>query len=121
MRRLSNNSVDGVILKLCIIVLLLQVRMDQRWRGVKIYGARMLAEQENTGLFLEDSLDGTFYSNIEESLNNTEASVSESKAIRLALKHNGHRRRQIQNVRSIAWSLICIFIHKILLLKLLLS
>lgn len=62
--------------------------MEQKWRGVKVYNSRMVAEQESTGLFLEDTLDGQYYSNIEDDLDSPDPDISEAEAIQTAKEYN---------------------------------
>ena len=68
---------------------LFQVKVEQKWRKVPVYGVSIVLDQEeNTDLIL-DSADGEFLSGIEEDISSENPSISEQRAIQNAQEYNG--------------------------------
>mgnify|MGYP001791592563 CR=1 FL=1 len=74
--------------------------MEQLWRGVKVYDSGLVAEQENSGLILADTIDGKYIDGIEDDVESPTPDISESRAIELARAFNGDNDKEIENVSS---------------------
>lgn len=84
---------DLITLELCF-----QVRFDQKWKGIPIRDSVIVAEQEDTGLLLEDTLDGEYVTNIEADVQSPTPTVSEAEALEIAKRHHGDENKQVENV-----------------------
>lgn len=86
------------------------MRIEQVWRGLPVYDSVLVAEQENTGLLLEDSIDGDYVTHIEEDISTPEPSISESEAITIAKAHHGDSNEQVENVSQCVYPISLVFI-----------
>lgn len=65
---------------------------------MKVYNSRLVAEQENSGLILEDTIDGEYVDGIEDDIDSPTPQISEERAIELARAANGDNDKEIEDV-----------------------
>lgn len=72
--------------------------MQQKWRGVPVYGLHLLLNQREDALMLPSSAEGYFLGGVEEDLQSERPTISQDAARQIALDHNGDNNSTIETV-----------------------
>lgn len=76
----------------------IQVKLNQDWRDLPVYGSALVLEQENDSNLILESADGDFVSGIEEDITSETPSLTKEQAIQKALEHNQDLHTQVEGV-----------------------
>ena len=77
---------------------MLQVKLNQQWRNLPIYGTALVLEQEPDANLILESADGEFLSGVEDDIASETPTLSKDEALEFALLYNQDQGKPIQNV-----------------------